>query len=47
MESGDTNYTWNGPQRFGKKSGRIGNQSNKGHPDHSIVKIGYNTEIES
>ena len=35
-------YTWNGPQRLGKKkTGRIGNQrKNQDLPDNSIVKIG-------
>ena len=32
---------WNGPQRFGKKTGRIRNQkNNQDHPDTNIVKIG-------
>ena len=38
-------HTWNGSQRFGKGTGRNGNQTkNWDHPDDSIVEIGQNTE---
>ena len=40
---GDTNYSqyaWNSPQEFGKKTGEIEYQRKNGyHPDHWIVMI--------
>ena len=45
---GDINYnerTQNGPQRFGKRSCRAGNQRTcRDHPNHNITKISQNTE---
>ena len=49
QHEGDSNTscnwrTWNGPQRLGKKTGRVGNRkTNRGHPNYSI-KIDQNTE---
>ena len=47
-DNGDTycNWrSWNGPQRFGKEAGRIGNRRmNRDHPNYSIIKIDYETE---
>ena len=44
----DTNCswcTWNNPRTIGKGTGRLRNKkTNKHHPDHSIAKIGQNTE---
>ena len=49
--NGDINYdkcTWNGPQRLGKGTGRVGNQrTNRDNPNKSITKIGQNTEKSS
>ena len=45
---GDANRSWcawNSPQKFGKKPGGFRNQrKNRDHTDHSIAKIGRNTE---
>ena len=41
----DTNccwWAWNGPQKLGKKSRNL--SKNRNHPNHSIVKIGLNSE---
>ena len=36
---------WNSPQKFGEKTGGIGNQwKNRNPPDYSITEIGQNTE---
>ena len=44
----DTNSsvgTWNGPPGLEKKkTAGIGNSKKQNHPDHSVVKIGLNTE---
>ena len=46
--NGDTNcnwHTWNGPQRFGKESGRSGNRrSSQDRPNYSNAKSDQNTE---
>ena len=37
--------TWNGPQRLGKETGKIGRQGkNRDYPDYRTVGIGQNTE---
>ena len=45
---GDTSCnlcTWNGPQNFGKRTGRVGNQKkNRDYPDNSLLEIDQNTE---
>ena len=45
---GNANYNWcarNGPQRFGKGTGRVENlRTSRDHPNYSIIKIGQNTE---
>ena len=46
--NGDTRCNWcawNDPQKFGKWVEKLGNKrTNKDHPNHSIAKIGQNTE---
>ena len=38
-------YTWNNPQRIGKRTGGLRNKRTSGfHPYYSILKIGQNTE---
>ena len=44
-DDGNTNcnwHTWDGPQRFGKGTGRVGNQ--RKNQDHPIVEISPNTQ---
>ena len=42
---GDTNYSWCTRKGLEKKTERKENQRNhQNHPDHSIVKIGLNTQ---
>ena len=42
---GNTNCTWNDPQRIGKEIGTVGNwRKNLDHSNYSIVKISQNTE---
>ena len=45
---GNTNCswcTWNGPQKLGKGTGRIGNQrKNRDQQDYRFVEIGQDTE---
>ena len=47
----DTNNiwrTWNGPQRFGNGTGRVGNRrTNRYHPNYSIVKSSENQRRDS
>ena len=44
-ENDDGNFSWrawNSPQRLGKKRGS--QKKNQDYPDHSIAKIGQNTQ---
>ena len=47
---GDSNtncnwYTWNNPQKIGKRTGKLGNKrTSRDHPDYSVIKIRQNTE---
>ena len=45
---GDTSCGWcslDNPQMIDKRTGRIGNKkTSRDHPNHSVIKIGQNTE---
>ena len=49
VDDGDTNcfwYIWNGPQKIGKATGRVGSRrKNRDHPNYSIVEISPNTKM--